>query len=123
MEKFMLAIICCVSLTASPAMAECGISNPSNGVSNEAKKIIQNYYFKHIEAHEKIVLETSQELLGRMFDLETGKPKNLPPKLLQQYRLDARYFTSLLREEAAEAEARANSVFAKLNEPCPKPKP
>lgn len=112
-----------LSFIAVPAMAECGKLDASEGVSEEAMNIIWQRSLARVAAEEKINKETTQQLLGRMFNLETGKLKNLPPTLMAQYRKDAEYFVNLLRKEASEARARGDAVFAKLDQPCPTPIP
>ena len=118
----MCRIICIASalliFTSSPAIAECGKRDASEGVSREAMDIITSRHLKLIEAQDRINLEISQSLLSRIFDPKSGKVRKLPAATLEQYRRDARYFSSLLREEAKGQRDRSEAVFSKVAGPC-----
>lgn len=123
MGRITLFAVVLMSVMATPARAECGKADPSIGISDEANDILTRRYIRQLDATEQIDRETAQMFLERIFDPESGKEKNLPSALRDQYRRDARYFSELLKKEAAEATARADAVFAKAGKPCAAPSP
>lgn len=113
-----LIFLCLAVSAASEVSAQCGEPASQDGVSREALDIIARAELRKVEANAEIDHETAQELLGRLFDLETGELKTLPLQQEAQYQRDAKYFSTKLRKEADEANARAKATLKKIV-PCP----
>lgn len=69
-------------------------------------RIIQRQHLKKAEAEAAIGKETAQLLMGRLFDLKTGKPLVLPDGQKQGYSADAAFFAKFLHDEAAAEQAK-----------------
>lgn len=114
------AILYAASLAISVSShASCGEPDTAAGVSPEAQKIIWEGELRKVELSAAIDRETAQRLLGRLFDLESGKPRQLPAKLRAQYRRDAEYFAAKLRREANEERSAAEAVLPGVNPSAP----
>lgn len=105
---------------ASALSAECGVPSLQDQISDEASRIIWRQKMKKIEAEAAIDKETSQLLLGRLFNLETGNRLPLPEEVERQYSLDAKYFAETLRSEAAAKRTSAETTFGRIK-PCDNP--